>query len=53
VLHRGEVSDEGTPDRVLRDDLLGEVYRQPVEVLPHPRTGVPLVLPRRDTGPGR
>ncbi|NEE34684.1 hemin ABC transporter ATP-binding protein, partial [Streptomyces sp. SID7982] len=28
-------------------ELLGEVYRQPVEVFPHPRTGTPLIVPVR------
>lgn len=29
------------------EELLSRVYRQAVEVLPHPGTGVPLVVPRR------
>ncbi|QIQ03655.1 heme ABC transporter ATP-binding protein [Streptomyces liangshanensis] len=47
VLHEGRVAAEGPPGRVFEEDLLTRVYRQPVEVLPHPRTGAPLVLPRR------
>ncbi len=35
------------PAEVFTDTLLGEAYRQPVEALPHPRTGVPLVVPKR------
>ncbi|HET6860688.1 MAG TPA: heme ABC transporter ATP-binding protein [Streptomyces sp.] len=48
VLHHGRVAAEGPPAEVFREGLLSEVYRQPVEVLAHPRTGAPLVLPRRD-----
>ncbi|MFJ8884306.1 heme ABC transporter ATP-binding protein [Streptomyces sp. NPDC102402] len=47
VLHGGRVAAAGPPAEVFTDALLGEVYRQPVEVFPHPRTGVPLVVPRR------
>ncbi|MEU2430003.1 heme ABC transporter ATP-binding protein [Streptomyces sp. NPDC007861] len=48
VLHYGRVAAEGAPGEVFRDGLLSEVYRQPVEVLPHPRTGAPLIVPKRD-----
>ncbi|GAA3996520.1 heme ABC transporter ATP-binding protein [Streptomyces plumbiresistens] len=48
VLHAGRVAAEGTPAEVFSDRLLTEVYDQPVEVLPHPRTGEILVSPRRD-----
>ncbi|MFD7228925.1 heme ABC transporter ATP-binding protein [Streptomyces sp. NPDC059881] len=48
VLREGHLAAEGRPAEVLRDELLSDVYRQPVEVLPHPRTGTPLVLPKRD-----
>lgn len=37
----------GTPAEVLTSDLLSAAYDHDVEVLPHPRTGQPLVLPRR------
>ncbi|MFE4055435.1 heme ABC transporter ATP-binding protein [Streptomyces sp. NPDC059096] len=50
VLHDGRIAAEGPPAEVFRDALLSRVYRQPVEVLPHPRTGVPLIVPKR---PGR
>lgn len=48
VLDAGRVADVGTPAEVLRAELLSKVYAHPVEVLPHPRTGTPLVLPRTD-----
>ncbi|MET9918455.1 heme ABC transporter ATP-binding protein [Streptomyces sp. NPDC006435] len=47
VLHGGRIAVAGPPGEVFTDGLLGEVYRQPVEVFPHPRTGVPLVVPTR------
>ena len=47
VLSRGEVAAAGTPEEVLTEALLSEVYEHPVEVLTHPRTGKPLVLPYR------
>ncbi|WP_438294150.1 heme ABC transporter ATP-binding protein [Streptomyces sp. HUAS TT7] len=48
VLHEGRIAAEGPPREVLGAELIGRVYRQPVEVLAHPRTGTPLVVPRRD-----
>ncbi|MFB7980847.1 heme ABC transporter ATP-binding protein [Streptomyces vinaceus] len=48
VLHGGRIAAEGPPAEVFGGELLSRVYRQPVEVLPHPRTGIPLVVPVRD-----
>ncbi|RFU86100.1 heme ABC transporter ATP-binding protein [Streptomyces triticagri] len=47
VLHDGAVAAEGPPAEVFDEQLLSRVYRQPVEVLPHPRTGAVLVFPKR------
>ncbi|WEH33096.1 heme ABC transporter ATP-binding protein [Streptomyces sp. AM 4-1-1] len=47
VLHHGRIAVVGPPAEVFTGELLGEVYRQPVEVFPHPRTGAPLVVPKR------
>ncbi|MGW1011968.1 heme ABC transporter ATP-binding protein [Streptomyces termitum] len=47
VVHGGGVAAAGPPAEVFGAELLGRVYRQPVEVFPHPRTGVPLVVPDR------
>ncbi|WP_326676970.1 heme ABC transporter ATP-binding protein [Streptomyces sp. NBC_01237] len=47
VLHEGRIAVTGPPAGIFTGELLGEVYRQPVEVFPHPRTGVPLVVPER------
>ncbi|GGS19970.1 heme ABC transporter ATP-binding protein [Streptomyces parvus] len=47
VLHDGRIAELGPPEAVFSGELLGEVYRQPVEVFPHPRTGTPLIVPAR------
>ncbi|MEV6755855.1 heme ABC transporter ATP-binding protein [Streptomyces sp. NPDC051214] len=47
VLRGGALAAEGAPGAVFTGSLLSEVYRQPVEVFPHPRTGAPLVAPVR------
>lgn len=39
MLKGGKVVAEGSPDEVLRPDLLGEVYEVEAEVARHPRTG--------------
>ncbi|MGG7574219.1 heme ABC transporter ATP-binding protein [Streptomyces sirii] len=48
VLHDGLIAVQGPPAEVFTDALLSRVYRQPVEVIGHPRTGIPLVMPRRE-----
>ncbi|MEU8762918.1 heme ABC transporter ATP-binding protein [Streptomyces sp. NPDC048659] len=48
VLHEGRIAAAGPPAEVLGGELLSRVYRQPVEVFPHPRTGTPVVLPARN-----
>ena len=48
VLSGGRLAACGPPGDVLTADLLGSVYGRPVEILRHPRTGAPLVLPLRD-----
>ncbi|RZQ59906.1 heme ABC transporter ATP-binding protein [Amycolatopsis suaedae] len=47
VLDGGRIAAVGPPERVCTAELLSEVYRHPVEVIEHPRTGRPLVLPLR------
>ncbi|MEU6125443.1 heme ABC transporter ATP-binding protein [Streptomyces sp. NPDC047123] len=49
VLRGGTVAAEGAPGDVFEAALLSEVYRQPVEVFAHPRTGTPLITPLRNT----
>lgn len=47
VLHEGRVVADGPPTEVYSPALLGRVYGQPVDVIDHPHTGEPLVIPRR------
>ncbi|MFD4374599.1 heme ABC transporter ATP-binding protein [Streptomyces sp. NPDC058486] len=51
IVHGGGLAAEGPPTKVFDETLLTRVYRQPVEVFPHPRTGVPQVVPRRPAAP--
>lgn len=48
VLADGRLAAVGPPEEVCTAELLSQVYRYPVEVFPHPRTGRPVVLPIRD-----
>ncbi|WP_432195262.1 heme ABC transporter ATP-binding protein [Streptomyces sp. bgisy027] len=48
ILRAGRVAADGPPAEVFSERLLSEVYDQPVDVLSHPRTGEPLVTPRRN-----
>lgn len=47
VLEGGKLAAAGTPQEVLTPELLSRVYEHPVEVIPHPETGQPIILPRR------
>lgn len=47
LLADGATVADGPVAEVLSGPLLSEVYGHPVEVLAHPRTGSPLVLPVR------
>ncbi len=47
VLDGGAVVIDGAPSAVADPDLLAAVYRAPIDVLRHPVTGIPIILPRR------
>ena len=47
LLEAGRVAGDGPPGEILREDLLSRVYHHSVEVIPHPRTGLPIIVPRR------
>jgi iron complex transport system ATP-binding protein len=47
ILCAGRAVADGPPAGIFTDELLSDVYKQPVEVFPHPRTGEVLVAPRR------
>lgn len=51
LLEQGRVAASGTPHEVLDAALLTRVYRHPIEVVRHPRTGDPIVLADRSDGP--
>ncbi|WP_427870668.1 heme ABC transporter ATP-binding protein [Leucobacter luti] len=47
LLRDGAIFACDTPERVLTAETVSEVYRTPVEVIPHPVTGQGIVMPRR------
>jgi iron complex transport system ATP-binding protein len=47
VVAGGRIAADGAAAEVLTGPRLTDVYGHPIEVLPHPRTGAPLVLPER------
>ncbi|MET9478999.1 heme ABC transporter ATP-binding protein [Streptomyces sp. NPDC006638] len=51
VLHAGHLAAEGPPHEIFEETLLTPVYGHPVEVLPHPHTDSPLILPKRPARP--
>ncbi|WP_434741399.1 heme ABC transporter ATP-binding protein [Micromonospora sp. SH-82] len=51
LLADGRIRAAGPPAEVLTAPLLTEVYRHDIEVVPHPRTNLPLVVPRRQPHP--
>lgn len=44
VLDRGRVAAAGPVEQVLTAELLAEVYGLDAELVPHPRTGRPMVV---------
>ncbi|MGW3425586.1 heme ABC transporter ATP-binding protein [Streptomyces phaeochromogenes] len=49
ILRAGRAVADGRPAEIFTDRLLSDVYQQPVEVFPHPRTGEVLVAPLRSS----
>jgi iron complex transport system ATP-binding protein len=47
LLREGRVFACDAPERVLTAEIVSEVYRTPVEVIPHPGTGSGIVMPLR------
>ena len=45
ILHRGTVLAEGTPEAVLRSDIVEEAYGGPVEIVRNGNARAPIVLP--------
>jgi iron complex transport system ATP-binding protein len=53
LLDRGAVVAEGSPDSVLRPELIANAYGAEVTVLRHPASGRPVVVPVPPSGDGR
>lgn len=47
LLERGRVVATGEPSEVITPEIVGRLYGASVTVVPHPRSGEPLVLPTR------
>jgi iron complex transport system ATP-binding protein len=47
LLSGGRVVADGPPEEVLTAERVADVYAYPVDVIPHPGSGAPLVLPVR------
>ncbi len=45
LLVNGHIQAQGTPNEVLTEATLSQVYRVPVHVMPHPEYGSPLIIP--------
>jgi iron complex transport system ATP-binding protein len=45
AIKKGKVVCEGTPDQVMTHEMLREVFGIEADIIPDPRTGVPLCLP--------
>ncbi|WP_233613103.1 heme ABC transporter ATP-binding protein [Leucobacter edaphi] len=48
LLREGRIVACDSPEMVLTAETVSEVYRTPVEVIPHPVTGRGIVMPKRD-----
>jgi len=46
LLVDGELKSLGTPREVIRAEQISAAYRTPVEIVPHPVTGVPIIFPQ-------
>ncbi len=47
LLRDGQIVACDAPERVLTADIVSDVYRTPVEVIPHPVTGRGIIMPMR------
>ncbi|WP_183601837.1 ATP-binding cassette domain-containing protein [Paenibacillus phyllosphaerae] len=45
AIKKGRVAGEGSPEEVMTPDILREVFSIEADIIPDPRTGVPLCLP--------
>jgi iron complex transport system ATP-binding protein len=47
VMAQGRKVAEGAPADVLEPSLLSSLYQHPIDVFPHPASGLPMISPRR------
>ncbi|MEI2639812.1 MAG: heme ABC transporter ATP-binding protein [Microthrixaceae bacterium] len=47
VLQQGRIAAEGTPREALRPELLSHIYGHEINVLEHPQSATPIVVPAR------
>lgn len=52
LLVDGVLVEVGTPQEVLRADLISDAYQTPVDVVAHPETGAPIIFPKGVLGNG-
>ena len=50
LMHRGEVATAGSPEEVMRGDVLERVYEWPLVVSRDPAVGAPVLVPLRGRG---
>ena len=46
LIVRGRIRELGTPQQVIRAEHISAAYQTPVDIVPHPITGAPLIFPR-------
>jgi len=45
LLYNGKLHSIGNPAEVMKEEILCEAYQTAVEVIPHPKTGSPIIFP--------
>ena len=53
LLVAGELKTFGTPQDVITSEYISEAYQTPVEIIPHPKTGAPIIFPQGVVMEGR
>lgn len=48
ALKNGAVAFNGPPERIMNNDTLMDVYEEPFTLIPHPRTGTPVIVPEAE-----
>ena len=51
LIVNGELQQVGPPQAVIRTEVISAAYHTPVEVLPHPVSGVPIIFPSQNAPP--